>query len=208
MYQCEHESITDPENFLFLLGDRGLSHAELNWPTRLKIIKGIASGLKYLYAELSDYDLPHGNLKASNIFLSSNYEPLLADYGFFKMVAPTQAAHGMFAYKAPESVHTLQVSSKGDVYCLGIVILEVLTGKFPSQYLNAGKGGTNVIQWVRSAIEDKKESEFLDPDIASSTNSVEAMVELLRLGSSCTETDPIKRPTMEDVTSKIDEMQA
>ncbi|XP_057537773.1 pollen receptor-like kinase 3 [Amaranthus tricolor] len=196
-------------SLLYILhGDRGLSHAELNWPTRLKIIKGIASGMKYLYAELSDYDLPHGNLKASNIFLSSNYEPLLADYGFFKMVAPTQAAHGMFAYRAPESVHTLQVSSKGDIYCLGIVILELLTGKFPSQYLNAGKGGTNVIQWVRSAIEDKKESEFLDPDIASSTNSVKAMVELLRLGSSCTETDPSKRPTMEDVTNKIEEMQA
>ena len=192
--------------FRFIAGDRGKSQGELNWPTRLKIIKGIASGLKYLYAELSEYDLPHGNLKASNIFLSSNFEPLLSDYGFFKMVSPTQAAQGMFSYKAPESVENQQVSLKGDVYCLGIVILEVLTGKFPSQYLNAGKGGTNVIQWVRSAIEDEKESEFLDPDIASSTNSVEAMVQLLRLGSSCTETDPNKRPSMESVIRMIEEM--
>ncbi|CAO2823134.1 unnamed protein product [Amaranthus hypochondriacus] len=194
-------------NLLYILhGDRGKSQGELNWPTRLKIIKGIVSGLKYLYAELSDYDLPHGNLKASNIFLSNNFEPLLSDYGFFKMVSPTQAAQGMFSYKAPETVENQQVSSKGDVFCLGIVILEVLTGKFPSQYLNGGKGGTNVIQWVQSAIEDEKESEFLDPEIASSTNSVEAMVQLLRLGSSCTETDPSKRPSMENVIKTIEEM--
>ncbi|KMT03383.1 hypothetical protein BVRB_8g190720 [Beta vulgaris subsp. vulgaris] len=196
-------------SLLYVLhGDRGISHAELNWPTRLKIIKGIASGLQYLYAELSDYELPHGNLKSSNIFLGSNYEPILSDYGFFRMVTTTQAAQGMFAYKSPESVESQQVSSKGDVYCLGIVILEVLTGKFPSQYLNTGKGGTNVVQWVRSAIEEKKEAEFLDPEIASTTDALEAMTRLLRLGASCTETETNKRPSMEDAIKRIEEIQA
>ncbi|XP_021750117.1 pollen receptor-like kinase 3 [Chenopodium quinoa] len=196
-------------SLLYVLhGDRGLSHADLNWPMRLRVIKGIASGVQYLYAELSDYELPHGNLKSSNIFLGSNYEPLLADYGFSRMVTPTQAAQGLFAYKSPESVESQQVSSKGDVYCLGIVILEMLTGKFPSQYLNTGKGGTNVIQWVRTAIEEKKEAGFLDPEIASSTNSLDAMIQLLQLGASCTETDPNKRPTMEDAIKRIQEIQA
>lgn len=189
-------------------GDRGLTHADLNLATRLRIIKGIASGVQYLYAELSDYELPHGNLKSSNIFLGSNYEPLLADYGFFRLVTPTQAAQGLFAYKSPESVETQQVSSKGDVYCLGIVILELVTGKFPSQYLNTGKGGTNVIQWVKTAIEEKNESGFLDPEIASSTDSsLEAMIQLLHLGATCTETDPNKRPTMENVIKRIEEIQ-
>lgn len=164
--------------------------------------------MQYLYAELSDYELPHGNLKSSNIFLGSNHEPLLADYGFFRMVTPTQAAQGMFAFRSPESVESQQVSSKGDVYCLGIVILEILTGKFPSQYLNTGKGGTNVIQWVRSAIEEKKEAEFLDPELASSTNSLEAMTRLLHLGAICADLDPNKRPTMQNAIKSIEEIQA
>ncbi|XP_074269289.1 pollen receptor-like kinase 3 [Silene latifolia] len=196
-------------SLLYVLhGDRGTCHAELNWPTRLKIIKGIASGLQYLYAEFSSYDLPHGNLKSSNVLITDNYEPLLSDYAFIKMVSINQAAQGMFAYKAPEALENQPITPKADVYCLGIIILEILTGKFPSQYLNAGKGGTDVIQWVRSAIEEKKEGEFLDPEIVSSyEDSLPSMIELLHVGAACTESDLDKRPSMDDAIARIERIQ-
>ncbi|KAL9242181.1 hypothetical protein vseg_016207 [Gypsophila vaccaria] len=197
-------------SLLYVLhGDRGISHAELNWPTRLKIVKGIAEGLQYLHAEFSTYDLPHGNLKSSNVLLSNDYEPLLSDYAFIKMVSLNQAAQGMFAYKSPEAAENKQISPKADVYCLGIIIHEVMTGKFPSQYLNAGKGGTDVIQWVRSAIEDSKEAEFLDPElVSSSADSVPSMIELLHVGAACTESDPDKRPSLQDAINRIGQIQA
>ncbi|KAL3586116.1 hypothetical protein D5086_012983 [Populus alba] len=54
-------------SLLYVLhGDRGACHADLNWPTRLKIIKGISSALGFLHSEYATYDLPHGNLKSSN----------------------------------------------------------------------------------------------------------------------------------------------
>ncbi|KAD5508113.1 hypothetical protein E3N88_15816 [Mikania micrantha] len=52
----------------------------LDWPTRLKIIKGVTQGLAYLYNELPHLSLPHGHLKSSNVLLDNAFNPLLADY--------------------------------------------------------------------------------------------------------------------------------
>jgi len=195
-------------SLLYLLhGDRGPSHAELNWPARLKIVQGIARGMGYLHSQLASHELPHGNLKSSNVLLSPDYEPLLADYGFCSVVDPTQASQAMFAYKSPEFVQYRRVSPKCDVYCLGILILEILTGKFPSQYLNNGKGGTDVVQWVLSAISQKRESELFDPEITCSTNSLGEMERLIHIGAACTEQSPEKRLDMKEAIRRIEEIQ-
>ncbi|KAA8523347.1 hypothetical protein F0562_009770 [Nyssa sinensis] len=163
-------------SLLYILhGDRGISHAQLNWPTRLKIIQGVARGVGFLHSEFATYELPHGNLKSSNVLLDSNYEPLLGDYALYPLINNTQASQTMFSFKSPEAILYQQVSPKSDVYCLGIIILEVITGKFPSQYLNNQKGGTDVVQWVKSAISEKRETELIDPDIVGATNSLGQM---------------------------------
>ncbi|GAB2267511.1 Pollen receptor-like kinase 3 [Dionaea muscipula] len=201
-----------------LHGDRGSCHGELNWPTRLKIIKGITSGMQHLHTQFASSELPHGNLKSSNVLLNDEYEPLLCDYGFVPLVNPSQAAQGMFSFKAPEAAAAAAaaspesqrqaVSPKTDVYCLGIIILEILTGKFPSQYLSTGKGGTDVIQLVKTAINDQNEAEFLDPEIASCTESIGEIVRLLHIGAACAEGDPEQRPTMEEAFRRIEEIKA
>ncbi|XP_022895452.1 pollen receptor-like kinase 3 [Olea europaea var. sylvestris] len=195
-------------SLLYILhGDRGISHAELNWPTRLKIIQGIAQGMGYLHNEFAQYELPHGNLKSSNVLLSSNYEPLLNDYAFYPLISNTQSVQQLFAYKTPEAVLYQQVSPKSDVFCLGIVILEIVTGKFPSQYLNNQKGGTDVVQWIRTAISENKVSELIDPEIANASNSLEQMEKLLYIGADCTEGDQEKRIVMREAIKRIKEIQ-
>ncbi|KAH0738362.1 hypothetical protein KY290_037067 [Solanum tuberosum] len=71
------------------------------------------------------------------------------------------AIQALIAFKSPEAVRNNQVTPKCDVYCLGIVILEIITGKFPSQYLNTGKEGIDISQWVKSAIAEGREAELL-----------------------------------------------
>ncbi|KAI4329063.1 hypothetical protein L6164_021367 [Bauhinia variegata] len=194
-------------SLLFLLhGDRGPSHAELDWPARLKIIQGIANGMRYLHTELASSDLPHGNLKSSNILLGPDYEPLLVDYGLSNMINSANLTQALFASKAPEAAHSGKVSPKCDVYCLGVVILEMLTGKFPSQYLNNGKGGTDVVQWVASAISERRETELLDPGIASSKNSLSQMRKLLHIGAACTASDPEQRLDTTEAVKRIEEV--
>ncbi|WVZ23673.1 hypothetical protein V8G54_002217 [Vigna mungo] len=190
------------------LSDRGSSHSELDWPARMKVVGGIAEGMNYLHKELGSSDLPHGNLKSSNVLLGPDNEPLLVDYGFSGMVNPSSAAQTLFAYKAPEAAENGEISHSCDVYCLGVVILEILTGKFPSQYLSTGKGGTDVVQWVETAISEGRVAEVVDPEIANSRKSVGEMEQLLHIGAACTRSNPLQRLSMEEAFRRIDEVRS
>lgn len=195
-------------SLLYLLhGDRGICHSELNWPTRLKIIQGIACGMGFIHTEFASYDLPHGNLKSSNVLLNDDYEPVLNDYALHPLINPNNAAQTMFAFRTPEITESQQISPKSDVYCLGILVLEILTGKFPSQYLSNGKGGTDVVQWVQSAMAEQREEELLDPEIASDADSVDQMVQLLKIGADCTLSDPEQRLDIREAIRRIEEVQ-
>lgn len=162
----------------------------------------------FLHTEFANYELPHGNLKSSNILLSDNYEPLLTDYALYSLISNTQSVQALFAYKCPEAVLYQQLSPQSDVYCLGIVILEIMTGKFPSQYLNNQKGGTDVVQWARQAIEEGRVSELIDPEIVNTSDSMEQMEKMIYIAADCTESDHEKRIEMREAIRNIEEVQA
>ncbi|KAL0337212.1 UNVERIFIED_CONTAM: Pollen receptor-like kinase [Sesamum calycinum] len=207
-YRREEKLLVTEFVQLLQIGDRGVAHSELNWPTRLKIIKGMARGMGFLHTEFATYDLPHGNLKSSNILLSPGYEPLLTDYALYSLISNTQSVQALFAYKSPEAVLYQQLSPKSDVYCLGIVILEIMTGKFPSQYLNNQKGGTDVVQWVRQSISVGRVAELIDPEIANgSSSSLDQMENMLQIGAMCTESDHESRIEMREAIRSIEEIQ-
>ncbi|KAL8056024.1 hypothetical protein ABFX02_04G092700 [Erythranthe guttata] len=194
-------------NLLFLLhGDRGSSHAELTWPVRLKIIKGIARGLGYLHNQLSSLDLPHGDLKSSNVILTDEYEPLIVDYGFCSLISGARAAQTLTAFKSPEALVDRYISPKCDVYCLGVVILEIITGKFPSFYLNRGEhGGIDIVQWVQSAVSERKEEDLFDPDIEISDKDwLGEMKKVLHIGAACTESKPELRLDLTEAVRRIE----
>ncbi|KAL6144443.1 hypothetical protein ACLB2K_055136 [Fragaria x ananassa] len=196
-------------SLLYLLhGDRGSSHDQLNWPARLKIIRGTARGMGFIHNECSGYDLPHGDLKSSNVLIGPDYEPLLSEFAFAPMINSSHLPHALFAYKAPEASEYGLVSPKCDVFCLGVLILETLTGKFPSQYLNHGQGGTDVVQWVRSAMAERREMELLDPEISNEQGSISEMEKLLHIGAACTENDPRQRLDMMEAIRRIEQINA
>ncbi|KAJ6942673.1 hypothetical protein NC652_008469 [Populus alba x Populus x berolinensis] len=193
-------------SLLYLLhGDRGPSHDELSWSVRLKIVQGIAKGLGYLHTELAPSNLPHGNLKSSNVFLSNDNEPLLSEFGLSPLISPPLLAQALFGYEAPEAAE-FGVSPKSDVYCLGIIILEILSGKLPSQYLNNARGGTDVVRWVESAISDGRETDFLDPEIESSKNS-RCQKQLLGIGAACVKRNPEQRLDITQAIQLIQEIE-
>lgn len=161
----------------------------------------------YLHTQLASSVLPHGDLKSSNILLGPDYEPMLVDFGLFPLINPDNLSQVLFAYKTPEAIQNNQVSPKSDVYCMGIVILEILSGKFPSQYMNNSSGGVDVVQWANSSISEGRILEMLDPQLASSENSIGQMEALLHVGVACTTSNPEQRPDMEEVLRRIEEIQ-
>ncbi|KAL4334220.1 hypothetical protein GQ457_07G045630 [Hibiscus cannabinus] len=189
-----------------LHGTRDLVHAQLNWPTRLKIIKGVARGLEFIHTEFATSEVPHGNLKSSNVLLTENYDPLLSDYGFQPLVSSKNVAQALFAYKSPEYLKHQQISPKSDVYCLGIVILEIMTGKCHSQYQSKGRGGIDIMQWVQISISEKRAQELIDPEIANNASSISNMLQVLDIGVACVESNPEKRLHLNEAITRIEEI--
>ncbi|ONK70619.1 uncharacterized protein A4U43_C05F35630 [Asparagus officinalis] len=186
-----------------LHGNRGSNLPPLGWPTRLKIIKGVARGLAYLYEELPMLILPHGHLKSSNVLIDDNYEALLTDYALVPLVNNSHASQVMVAYKAPEVTETGKPSKKSDVWSLGILILEVLTGQFPAIYLQKGKGGGDLAGWVNSVVKE----EAFDSEMKSAENGEKGqMSKLLHIGLRCCEPNADNRWDIKEALDRIEEL--
>ncbi|KAG2610134.1 pollen receptor-like kinase 3 [Panicum virgatum] len=197
-------------SLLYVLhGDRGMDYAALDWPTRLRVAAGVARGMAYLHAELAGHEAPHGNLKSANVLLAPDFEPLLVGFGYSGLINHAQSPHAAFARRAPECVAGHPVSAKADVYCFGIVLLELLTGKFPAQYLQNAKGGTDLVVWATSAMAEGFESDLFDPAIMAAWKfALPDMKRLMKVAVDCVEADPEKRPDMKAVAARVEEVVA
>nr|CAB3467359.1 unnamed protein product [Digitaria exilis] len=196
-------------SLLYVLhGDRGMDYAALDWPMRLKVAAGVARGAAYLHVELGNHEVPHGNLKSANVLLAPDFEPLLVDFGYSGVINH-HTSQSMFACRAPECVAGHTVSAKADVYCLGVVLLELLTGKFPAQYLHNGKGGTDLVMWATSAMAEGFERDLFDPAImVASKYALPDMARLMKVAVDCVEADPGKRPEMREAAARVEEVVA
>ncbi|KAK7260765.1 hypothetical protein RIF29_27062 [Crotalaria pallida] len=186
----------------------GRNGSVLNWSTRLKIIKGVARGLAYLYREFPGQNLPHGHLKSSNVVLDNSFEPRLTEYGLVPVMNKNHAQQFMTAFKAPEVNQFDRPCEKTDVWCLGILILELLTGKFPANYLTHGKGVVNsdLATWVNLMVREEWSAEVLDKDIMGRKNGEGEMLKLLRIGMFCCEWDVESRWDWREALAKIEEL--
>ncbi|XP_042492009.1 pollen receptor-like kinase 4 [Macadamia integrifolia] len=184
----------------------------LDWPIRLKIIKGATSAMAYLHKELPSLSVPHAHLKSSNVILNESCEPLLTDYGLLPVVNNEHAAQIMVAYKSPEYAEHGggRVTKKSDVWCLGTLILELLTGKLPMNYLKQGKGNSHqepdLASWVNSVPREEWTGEVFDTEMAGTRNGEGEMMKLLKIGLSCCEVDVEKRLDLDEAVEKIGEV--
>jgi serine/threonine protein kinase len=90
------------------------------------------------------------------------------------------------------------VSPSADAYSLGVVLLELLSGRPPMPVL---PDGVDLLRWVRSVVQEEWTSEVFNSAIASDTCFED---EMLRLGIECTEQQPDRRPAMDEVEKRIE----
>ena len=103
----------------------------------VKVIKGIAKGLKHLHS----HNIVHRDLKSPNVLLQlPSLEPVLIDLGMGRQV-DSSFAHltlelkGTYLWMAPEMMSGNTFSKKTDIYALGIIMWEIFSGKVPfSEY--------------------------------------------------------------------------
>ncbi|KAK4283957.1 hypothetical protein QN277_000854 [Acacia crassicarpa] len=183
-----------------LHGPHDAGKAGLDWPTRLKIVKGITKCLEYLYKELPSLIAPHGHLKSSNVLLTQSNEPLLTDYGLAPVINQDLAQDMMVIYRSPEYTHEGQITKKTDVWSLGVLILEILSGRC------ADKGEMDLVGWVKCVEPEYWSSEFLDEEMGGTRNSEGEIVKLLRIALCCCEDDVNNRLDLKEVVEKIQEV--
>lgn len=175
----------------------------------MNIIKGVARGLEYLYTEFPDLLIPHGHLKSSNVLLNEYYEPLLNDYALSAVTNPEHARQLMVAFKSPEcSQPQGRVNKKTDVWSLGILILETLTGRYPLSYITHAEEEADLAAWVTTTINEESTSEVFDREIVRTKNCKGEMIKLLKIGLSCCERDVERRLSISEAVSKIEDLRA
>lgn len=151
--------------------------------------------------------LPHGHLKSSNVLLDANYEPLLSDYALAPVINKDHAHQYMAAYKSPESTQTTRLTRKTDVWCLGILILELLTGRFPANYLKKGRGPSSDLDtWVKSVVKEEWTGEVFDKDMNVGRQFEGQMLRLLKIGMSCCEWNVERRCDLSEAVERIEEL--
>ncbi|KAG8390149.1 hypothetical protein BUALT_Bualt01G0053500 [Buddleja alternifolia] len=177
----------------------------IDWPTRMKIAKGTTRGLLYLH---NNVNIIHGNLTSSNVLLDEHTNAKIADYGLSRLMTAAANANviataGALGYRAPELSKLKKATTKTDVYSLGVIILELLTGKSPGEAMN----GVDLPQWVASIVKEEWTNEVFDLELMRDATVIgDELLNTLKLGLHCVDPSPSARPEANQILQQLEEI--
>jgi len=105
------------------------------WKEAIQLLLPIAEALDYAHSQ----NMIHRDVKPANILLTQRGQPMLTDFGIAKVLdleetlelTGTSAALGTPEYMAPEQATAKSVDHRADIYSLGVVLYEMVTGRKP-----------------------------------------------------------------------------
>jgi len=128
------EYVADAKSITAFVQDQNLSVVE-----RIVLFRSVCAAIQFAHQHL----IVHRDLKPANVLVTPSGQPKLVDFGIARLMTPNADAnvkgdastHGLrltVAYASPEQRQGRPISTAADIYSLGILLHEVLTGQLPS----------------------------------------------------------------------------
>ncbi|XP_065864018.1 putative receptor-like protein kinase At3g47110 [Euphorbia lathyris] len=191
--------------------DSGNQPRYLNFLERLNIAIDVASALHYLH-DLYERSIIHCDLKPSNVLLDKNMVAHLSDFGLAKFLSITNddsrsqssaiGIKGTIGYSPPESGMGTRASKEGDVYSYGILVLEMFSGKRPTDLMF--KDNLNLHNFVRNSLPNKVDQIVDETLIFNQMEETPALISVFEVGIACSRESPQERMKMEDTVKQLD----
>ncbi|TYI96182.1 hypothetical protein E1A91_D01G053300v1 [Gossypium mustelinum] len=176
---------------------------------RLNIMIDVASALEYLHHGNAT-PVVHCDLKPNNVLLDEDMVAHLSDFGIAKLLREEVSmiqtmTMATFGYMAPEYGIEGIVSTKGDVYSFGILLMEIITRKKPTDEMFEGE--RSLKSWVIESISSSR-NQVVDPQLLSTIGREDLKVKncalsILQVGLECSAELPNERLHMKEVVTKL-----
>ncbi|KAG8046067.1 hypothetical protein GUJ93_ZPchr0008g13738 [Zizania palustris] len=191
----------------------------LSLTQRLDIAVDIMDALDYLHNHCQP-SIVHCDLKPSNILLAEDLSARVGDFGISRILPEsasktlqnttnTIGLRGSIGYVAPEYGEGCAVSTLGDVYSLGILLLEMFTGRSPTD--DMFRDSLDLHSFSEAAHPDRI-LEVADPTLWVHTDAKdsitrrrmqECLISAIGLGLSCSKHQPRERMPVQDAAVKM-----
>ncbi|CDP18498.1 unnamed protein product [Coffea canephora] len=207
---------------------QGTSSRSLNLSQKLNIAIDVASALQYLH-DHCEAEIVHCDLKPSNILLDNDLVAHVGDFGLARLLpkpnnrsseqgtSSSIAVKGSIGYAAPEYGMGHAASTPGDVYSYGILLLEMITKRRPTD--DMFMDDLDIHNYVNRALHEQV-SEIVDPlllfegrdenrrithgeETINGGRQIHCIISLLKIGLKCSAKLPNDRMHMNEVVRNL-----
>ncbi|XP_039025762.1 receptor kinase-like protein Xa21 [Hibiscus syriacus] len=179
---------------------------------KLNILIDVASAVEYLHHGHTT-PVVHCDIKPSNVLLDEDMVASLSDFGIAKLLCIEDSmiqtrTLATFGYMAPEYGSEGIVSIKGDVYSFGILMMETILGKKPTDEMFIGEMSLkNLAEESIACMLDKVgDTNFLSTAEKKHLVANHCALSILQVALECSGEMPDERLDMKEVVSKLEKI--